>query len=114
MTNEIVGWEAACRKRSSGTYGKDRPHQDAESLERFFRIHNVQWILDLGCGDGRHLVYFAKRGYEMNGIVHLHQDRRDYTCMLAQKPHSILVEDGILKTQLSHVFPRVSEMRRTI
>jgi hypothetical protein len=84
------------------------------------------WIGDVGCGDGRHLVRFAKGGYEMYGwkatkrgclitssiwkscqrfsrfdIVHLHQDRRDYTCMLAQEPHSVLVADGILNTKLS-------------
>lgn len=92
MTNEIVGREVAYRKRPSGTYVKDKPHQDAEPLERFFRIHNVQWILDLGYGDGRHLVYFAKRGYDMNGIVHLHQDRRDYTCMLLKSPIAFLLK----------------------
>ncbi len=65
MTNEITGWEEAYRKRPSGSY---EPHQDAESLDRLFRQHNVRRILDLGCGDGRHLVHFARRGYEMFGL----------------------------------------------
>ena len=65
MTDAIHGWEAAYRKRPSG---ECRPHQDAEFLDRFFREHAVSKILDLGCGDGRHLVYFAKRGYRMYGL----------------------------------------------
>ena len=65
MTNEPIGWEAAYRKRRSGEH---KPHQDAEFLDGLFRKHQVRRILDLGCGDGRHLVYFAKRGYEMFGL----------------------------------------------
>ncbi len=68
MANKIIGWEAAYRKRPSGNYGKNKPHQDAEFLDDFFRKHQVKRILDLGCGDGRHLVYFAKCDYKMYGL----------------------------------------------
>ena len=65
MQDEVHGWEAAYRKRPSG---EKRPHQDAEFLDGFFRCHGVRRILDLGCGDGRHIIYFAKRGYAMYGL----------------------------------------------
>lgn len=65
VVNDISGWEASYRKRRSG---ECKPHQDAEFLDDLFRKHQVKRILDLGCGDGRHLVYFGKRGYKMYGL----------------------------------------------
>ncbi len=65
MNSEIHGWELAYRKRPSGRY---TPHPDAEFLDSLFRAHRVKRILDLGCGDGRHLVFFARRGFQMFGL----------------------------------------------
>jgi len=65
MSSEAAGWEAAYRKRA---YAKREPHEDIDSLDQTFRKEGVRRILDLGCGDGRHLVYFARRGYEMCGL----------------------------------------------
>ncbi len=45
-----------------------RPHEEAEALAALFREHGVKRILDLGCGDGRHLVWFAAQGFEMVGL----------------------------------------------
>ena len=65
MTDEATGWEAAYRKRAI----RDRtPHEEAEALVRLFREHDVTRILDLGCGDGRHLIWFASQGFEMFGL----------------------------------------------
>lgn len=63
--SEISGWESAYRRRS---YVEVNPHQDADYLRKFLSKHGVKRILDLGCGDGRHLVYFAKSGFEMFGL----------------------------------------------
>ena len=65
MLKEPRGWETAYRKRPSGEY---EPHQDSLKLNGLFQEHNVNRILDLGCGDGRHLVYFAKHGYSIYGV----------------------------------------------
>lgn len=65
MKNESHGWEAAYRKRA---YAERVPHEDVPSLHKVFQDHEVRRILDLGCGDGRHLVYFARRGFEMHGL----------------------------------------------
>ncbi len=45
----------------------DDRHEDCEALHRIFLQSGVRRILDLGCGDGRHLVYFARLGYQMYG-----------------------------------------------
>ncbi len=45
----------------------DDHHEDCEALHRIFLQSGVRRILDLGCGDGRHLVYFARLGYQMYG-----------------------------------------------
>jgi SAM-dependent methyltransferase len=63
--SEIAGWEGAYKRKA---YVEVNPHQDAALLDDFFRRHDVKRILDLGCGDGRHLVYFARRRFEMCGL----------------------------------------------
>lgn len=37
-------------------------------IAAIFKKNNVRKILDLGCGYGRHTVYFAKRGFDVYGI----------------------------------------------
>ena len=44
------------------------PHQDMERLTKIFKESGVQRILDLGCGTGRHLLFFSKKGYEVYGL----------------------------------------------
>lgn len=45
----------------------DTHHEDCEALHHIYHHSGVRRILDLGCGDGRHLVYFARLGYHMYG-----------------------------------------------
>ena len=66
MTGEVSGWELAYR--DSPTRDREIPHEDAASLHELFQKQGVRRILDLGCGDGRHLTCFGKLGYEMCGL----------------------------------------------
>ena len=65
MTGERGGFEDAYRQRRTSDR---RPHEEAEAVARLFREHGVRKILDLGCGDGRHLVWFATQGFDMVGL----------------------------------------------
>ncbi len=65
MSDQPGGWEAAYRR--GHTRGRE-PHEEAEALASLFREHGVKRILDLGCGDGRHLVWFAAQGFDMVGL----------------------------------------------
>lgn len=38
------------------------------SLIKFFRQNNVNRVLDVGCGAGKHLLYLARRGFEVYGV----------------------------------------------
>ncbi len=57
-------WEAMYKTRPSGTVN---PEQCVADLVDEFRQHKVKRVLDLGCGDGRHLVFLASQGFEMYG-----------------------------------------------
>jgi SAM-dependent methyltransferase len=49
--------------RKEGTVEPEIP-----KLEELLRENSALKILDFGCGAGRHLVYFAKRGFEVHGF----------------------------------------------
>jgi SAM-dependent methyltransferase len=64
MTTE-KGWEAAYRKKP---YVEVEPHAEVVKLVSFFKRKNVRKLLDLGCGDGRHLIYLARQGFWVFGL----------------------------------------------
>jgi SAM-dependent methyltransferase len=45
-----------------------KPHADMERLAKLFKKNKVQKILDLGCGTGRHLLFFSNKGFDTCGI----------------------------------------------
>lgn len=44
------------------------PHSDMERLAQLFEKNKVYTILDLGCGTGRHLIFFAKKNFDIYGL----------------------------------------------
>ncbi len=45
-----------------------KPHRDMEDIVNLLKERNAKRILDLGCGTGRHLIYFANQGFEVYGL----------------------------------------------
>jgi len=60
-----AGWEAFYRERSSSSA---EPDPNLLANIDFFRRSHVRRVLDLGCGDGRHLLFLGRLGYEMYGV----------------------------------------------
>jgi SAM-dependent methyltransferase len=44
------------------------PHPEMEKLSSLFIERGVIKILDLGCGTGRHLIFFSKKGFKVYGV----------------------------------------------
>ena len=65
MKSQINAWDLVYRQQDKG---KEEPQEEVIPLHDLFQNNNVQKILDLGCGGGRHLSYFAKLGYMVSGI----------------------------------------------
>ncbi|HAF60968.1 MAG TPA: hypothetical protein DCK95_01420 [Anaerolineaceae bacterium] len=61
---KINGWDAAYKENPQQFVEPDRI---CTLLDNLFPKYHVERILDLGCGNGRHLVYFGKSGYQMVG-----------------------------------------------
>jgi len=64
MTNSDA-WESIYREK--GEHFKDI-HEAIPRLEETFKKYNLEKILDLGCGTGRHVVYFAEKGFKVYGF----------------------------------------------
>ncbi|TSC94018.1 MAG: methyltransferase [Parcubacteria group bacterium Licking1014_1] len=45
-----------------------KPQEDMSAMVKLFKKRGIKKVLDLGCGSGRHVVYFAKNGFETYGI----------------------------------------------
>ena len=65
MKSQIDAWNAVTKERQEE---KKTPQEEVAALHDLFQNKKVKEILDLGCGSGRHLVYFAKLGYDVCGI----------------------------------------------
>lgn len=46
----------------------EQPHRDIPEYYKLLKENKAKRILDLGCGSGRHVVYFAQKGIEVFGI----------------------------------------------
>jgi len=70
MTKEQeTGWNQIYQKPEAYQYyDLLKPHQDIPRLGEFFRSHNIESILDLGCGTGSNLLALAEFGFGLTGV----------------------------------------------
>ena len=69
MVNEISRFERSSEFYNL-IYGKKDSHREAVYINNFIKKYtkNVDRILELGCGTGRHLLEMLKLGYKVKGI----------------------------------------------
>ncbi len=60
----MADWEALYKEK--GIVQKE-PSKFVKEAVEFFKQQNLQKILDLGCGTGRHILYLFKNGFEVYG-----------------------------------------------
>ena len=128
---EITNWDSMYECRP---YFENEPQPEVVRLDGLFRAHDTQRILDLGCGDGRHLVYFAQQGYTVYGLdIALWGVRRAQEWLvreglqsqlvcgdMAELPWSDKTVDAVVSTQviyhnrLAGIQKTLSEIRRIL
>ncbi len=66
---DVDSWELAYQRRPTAGYLESGRHEPwVEAIVPRFEAAHVCRVLDLGCGDGRNMVYLAARGFEPSGI----------------------------------------------
>ena len=60
-------WEAAWREKESHQLWSV-PDEEVAALLGTLRAEGLERVLDLGFGLGRHVIFFARRGFETHGI----------------------------------------------
>ena len=61
----MVEWNSILQRRE---YAPEEPDKLVVNLIPILRRKNAKRILDLGCGAGRHVLYFAEKNFEAYGI----------------------------------------------
>jgi len=51
-----------------GEFNPEEPDKLVVQFTEILKNKHAKRVLDLGCGTGRHVVYFAKQGFETHGI----------------------------------------------
>lgn len=62
---KVKGWEDIFSAKK-GIW--KRPHTDVVEFSKLLKKRGAKRVLDLGCGAGRHVVYLAKKGFDVYGF----------------------------------------------
>jgi SAM-dependent methyltransferase len=117
-------WEEIYKKRG---FLALEPHPEIGTIADLFKREKVRRILDLGCGAGRHVTYFAERGYDVYGLD-LSPTALEYTIKsLSEKgltarvtlhdmvtlPYDDAYFDAVISVKVIH-HNRIGEIKKTI
>jgi cyclopropane fatty-acyl-phospholipid synthase-like methyltransferase len=117
-------WEEIYKK---GDFLALEPHPEIGTIAALFKREKVKRILDLGCGAGRHVVYFAERGYDVYGLD-LSPTALEYTIKsLSEKgltahvtlhdmvtlPYDDAYFDAVISVRVIH-HNRIKDVRKTV
>ncbi len=73
----MAEWDEILKREE---FRPEEPHESVVKLVVFLKARNAKKVLDLGCGAGRHLVFLARKGFEVYGTdiseIGLDQARR--------------------------------------
>lgn len=111
-------------------YGKIfvTPQENMDEISGLFKKHGVKKLLDLGCGSGRHVVYFAKQGFDVYGIDIAEEGVKLTKTWLKEEglganlevgniyerlPYADIFFDAVISTQTLH-HERIEKIRKAI
>jgi len=125
MTSTNHPWEQIFRKQD---WGSKEPFPRFFEVVKHFLVHECKHILDLGCGNGRHLIQFLKEGLDVVGMdISISALRLAWKWAREEKIKAKLLQadmrlffpfqegvfDGVFSNQVIH-HARIADVRRTI
>jgi len=102
--------------------------EDIPRILKIFKNCDVKKILDLGCGSGRHVIYFAKNGFDVYGIDIAREGLKitnselkknklkanlKYGSIYRKLPYADNFFDAVISTQAIH-HDKIQEIRKVI
>jgi len=80
----------------------EEPHDDMARFARLLRLRSARTVLDLGCGTGRHMLYFAEKLYDVYGIDQSPEALRRAKMLLESKGHTPQLKEGNIYKHLPY------------
>lgn len=95
----VNAWDSIFKKR--GQVFKE-PHEEISKIAKLMRLRGARRVLDLGCGTGRHMLYFSEKLYDVWGIDESEEALRQARMLLESNGYEARLKRGNIYKHLPY------------